>query len=50
LWERRFPEKAAALKSASSRSYNLENLPYTVLDLAGVVTVQGESVKEKSLL
>ena len=49
-YRERFPEKVRAIREAQTRPFNLENLPYAVLDLAGVESVQGEKVKNKSFL
>lgn len=46
----RFPQKAKELKDASERHYSLEDLPYTIMDLAGIISVEGRQTKEKSLL
>ena len=46
----KFPQKAKELKDASERHYSLEDLPYTIMDLAGIISVEGRQTKEKSLL
>ncbi len=50
LYREHFPRQVQRLEAAREKEYNLEDLLYTVMDLAGARFPENDMVREKSLL